>query len=212
MDRRCLAADVLGDQVKLIGRHVETIGRLAALARGVFEYQVLASGITDGALHHLDVLAHAMLLVHDEVACLQRQRINGASPARGQAAHIASCRALTGDIRLSDEHETGEDESGIESTRRDVHDSRLRVDEIVDQPRGDIDAGKGLGNALRRAMTLGHESDHAAFGDPGAQIGDNGGVVALVPLAHTRINRDAQLGVFGKFIITGQSAEIPPSH
>ena len=71
MHGRRLASDVLRDEVELIGRNVESIGRLAALAGGVLEYEIFTCRVSDSALHHLDVLADAMLLVHHEVTGLQ---------------------------------------------------------------------------------------------------------------------------------------------
>ena len=71
MHGRRLASDVLRDEVELIGRNVESIGRLPALAGGVLEYEVFTCRVSDSALHHLDVLADAMLLVHHEVTDLQ---------------------------------------------------------------------------------------------------------------------------------------------
>ena len=207
-----LAADVFRHEVELIGRNIESISRLAALTRGVLEYEVFASRISDSALHHLDVLADTVLLVHDEVAGLQRQWIDRAPATRGHAAHVTGRRALPGHIALGDQHKPGEDKASVEPTGGDVHDAGLRINEVIHQSRRNVFTGKRLGNALGRAMTLCHEADHAALGEPTTQIGDDCGVVALVAIALTRVDGDAQLGVLRQLVITGQGAEIPPAH
>ena len=79
MDGGRLATHVLGDEVELIGRHEQTVRRLAALARGVLEDEVLALRTGHRALHHVDVLADAVLLVDDEVARLEAERVDGAA-------------------------------------------------------------------------------------------------------------------------------------
>ena len=80
VQRRLLAADVPGDLVELVGRHVQPVAGLAALARRELDHDVLAGGLlgagADGALHHLDVPADAVLFVHDVVAGLQLQRVD----------------------------------------------------------------------------------------------------------------------------------------
>ena len=69
--RGCLAADITRDKVELIGRDKEPVSRLAPLARCILQEEVLTGRAGDLALHHLDVAAHSMLLVHDIVAGLE---------------------------------------------------------------------------------------------------------------------------------------------
>ena len=83
VQRRGLAADVAGDRLERVGGDVEPVARLAALGGGVLDDQVLAGRAADGALHHLDVLADAVLGVHDEVARPQLQRVDHGAPLAG---------------------------------------------------------------------------------------------------------------------------------
>ena len=80
VQRRRLAADVPGDLLQLVGRHVQPVRRVAALAGGVLEHQVLAGGPGSGPARHLQEPADAVLLVHDVVARLELQRVDPAAP------------------------------------------------------------------------------------------------------------------------------------
>ena len=86
--RGLLAADVAGDLVERVGRHEEPVRRAAALGRAVLDDEVLAVGAVDRALHHLHVAADAVLLVHDEVAGLELERVDRVAPRR-HLAHVA---------------------------------------------------------------------------------------------------------------------------
>jgi hypothetical protein len=72
-----LAPDVAGHQLELVGGDEHPVAGLPALARGVLQDQVLAGGALDGALHHLDVAADSVLLVHDDVAGAELHRVDG---------------------------------------------------------------------------------------------------------------------------------------
>ena len=86
VQRGRLAADVLGDLVELVGRHVEPVGRVPALGRGVLEHQVVAGRARRGARRHLDEPADPVLLVHHVVARLAA----AAGRPRRAAARTAS--------------------------------------------------------------------------------------------------------------------------
>ena len=98
---------------------------------------------------------------------------------------------MPGHIALGDQHKPGEDEASVEPTGGDVHDAGLRINEVFDESRRNVFTGKRLGNALGRAMTLCHEADHAALGEPTTKIGDDRRVIALVAIALTRVDGDA---------------------
>ena len=104
-----LATDVAGDLVELVGGHVEPVAGLAALARGVLEHEVLAGGAGDGALHHLDEAPDAVLLVHDEVAGPQLERVDLVAPPRRHPPHVLGRRARPagrpGEVGLGDDGE-----------------------------------------------------------------------------------------------------------
>ena len=103
---RLLAADVAGDLVELVGRDEEPVAGLAALGGGVLDDEVLAGGVLHGALHHLDVAADAVLLVDDEVAGLELQRVHRVAPAAGHPAHAAGRRpGLPEQVGLGEDHQ-----------------------------------------------------------------------------------------------------------
>ena len=80
---RTLTADVTGDLLELVGGDVKPV------AAGVFEHQIVAGGAGDGAGHHLQVAADAVLLVDDEIAGHQLERVDAlAAPARHPAAQV----------------------------------------------------------------------------------------------------------------------------
>ena len=81
---RHLAAHVPGQQVQRVGRHEQPVARLAPLARRVLDHQVLAGRPAGGPLHHVDVLADAVLGMHDVIARLERQRVDRVAPAGRQ--------------------------------------------------------------------------------------------------------------------------------
>ena len=91
-----LAADVLGDLVELVGGHVQPVPRLAALGatrtRSPGTRGSPPRTRADGALHQLDEPPDAVLLVHDEVARAQLQRVDDVAPPARHAAHVARAR------------------------------------------------------------------------------------------------------------------------
>ena len=103
VQRRLLAADVAGDLVELVGRHVEPVGRAAALGGAVLEHEVLAGRALHLALLHLDVAADAVLLVHDVVAGLELERVDLLLAAGRHLAHVLGGRALAGEV-VAGEH------------------------------------------------------------------------------------------------------------
>ena len=98
MQRRRLAPDVAGHLVELVGGDVQPVAWLTTLAGGVLEHEVLAGRPCDGALHHLDVLADAVLVVHDEVARLQLQRVDDVPALARHLAHVLRGRALADQV------------------------------------------------------------------------------------------------------------------
>src|SRR6476469_8585302 len=93
VERRGLAADVPGDLVERVARDEQPIGRLAALAGRVLQDEVLAGGARDGALRPLDDARDAVLLVDDEVAGPQLQRVDDVAPPRRHPPHVLGALA-----------------------------------------------------------------------------------------------------------------------
>ena len=87
-----LAADVAGDLVERVGRHVEPVGGLAALGGAVLEDEVLAGRALHLALLHLDEAADAVLLVDDVVAGLELERVDLLLAPGRHPAHVAGGR------------------------------------------------------------------------------------------------------------------------
>ena len=93
VQRRHLAADVAADLVERVGRDEQPVGGLAALGAA----RTPAPGTRgwrrcDRALAHLDEAADAVLGVHDVVAGLQRDQVDGVAPARGSLRGLGGRR------------------------------------------------------------------------------------------------------------------------
>ena len=216
VDRGGFAADVLGDLVELVGRHVEPVGRLAALARGVLDDEVLAGRAADGALDHLDEPAHPVLLVHDVVTRAQRKGVDLVAATGRHTPHVAggALAGLAGEVQLGDDGEL----------------RRLQQEPAAERPRGQVDppgrelgrvgrcgdvvVGEDLADALGQAGALGDDQDGPAVGDPRLDGGDGRFGVA----AEGRDVGGAEVDVLGLVVVLGQLGvgavcrEAPPRH
>ena len=96
VERGLLAADVAGDLVERVGRHVEPVRRAAALGGAVLEHEVLAGRALHLALLHLDEAADAVLLVHDVVAGLELERVDLLLAPGRHLAHVLGGGPLAG--------------------------------------------------------------------------------------------------------------------
>ena len=116
-----LATDVAGHLVERVGRHEEPVGRVAALGGAVLQDEVLAHRAVHLALPHLHEPADAVLLVHDEVAGLELERVDLLLAPRRHLAHVARGGLLAGDVLAGEDHQAGalEDEAVLEATLRD---------------------------------------------------------------------------------------------
>ena len=165
VQRGGLAADVARDLVELVGGYVQPVARLATLRGGVLQDEVLPRRARDRALHHLDVAADAVLLVDHVVAGAQLQRVDDVPPLARQPPHVLGRRALPHQVGLGEhgEAELGMDEAVLERSRHHVDDVRVeRRVQLRRQPRGDARLAQALVDALRRAVTLGHQHDAPA--------------------------------------------------
>src|SRR5262249_24969535 len=75
VQRGSVAAGVSADRADLVGRHIELV------AAAVLDQQVVAFDTADGAGRHLLVAADPVLIVHDEIAGVERV-IEVGAPAR----------------------------------------------------------------------------------------------------------------------------------
>ena len=139
------AADVLREQVELIGGHVELVARVAALGRRVLEHEVLAHALDrvataagDLALGELDELADAVRGVHDVVARLQLQRVDDVAASRCELLHEALVAADRTPVELGlGEHRelrVRRLEPALELGQHDVRDAGLRWIEDARRP------------------------------------------------------------------------------
>ena len=173
-----LAADVAGHLVELVGGHVEAVAGLAALGRGVLDDEVLAGGAADGALHHLDEPAHAVLLVDDEVARPQLEGVDLVAAPRRHPAHVLGRRSgaggRPGEVGLGEDREAraGHEEAGADAAGGDRDDAGCRVGALGDEPARDVVLGEHLGDALGQAGPLGGDEHRPVVGDEAAQLGD----------------------------------------
>ncbi len=179
-----LAADVLGDLLQLVGGDVEPVAGLAALGRGVLHDQVLAGGALHGALHHLDVAAHAVLLVDDVVARLQGERVDGLAAPGGHPGALAARGLLAGQVGLGEdgEPEVPVDEAVVDRAAGDVHHGGAEGAQVVVQPGRDALAAQDLDGAGGRAVALGDVDRAPAVGEPALGVGQCLGRVAAVGL------------------------------
>src|SRR5262249_60405863 len=93
-------ADVPGDLIELIGRHVEPVRRLAPLARRVLNDQVFPNRALDAAAGHLLVPPDTVLLVHHEVAGRELERAAAAAPPARPPPPPPRPHAPAGPVRL----------------------------------------------------------------------------------------------------------------
>ena len=189
VDRRRLAADVLRHLVERVGGHVQPVARLAPLGRRVLDDQVLALAAVDRAAHHLDVLADAVLLVHDVVAGLELDGVDRVAAPRRQPAGVLRQRpTLAGEVGLGEERELERrcDQPAVEAPGGDVDDAGLGGGRR-DQARGHLGRTEALDRTLGRAVPVEHERDPPAVARPAAQILDRG--VGVAPVAGRRLER-----------------------
>jgi hypothetical protein len=69
----------------------------------VLQHQVLAGRAADRALAHLDEAADAVLGVHDVVAGLQGDQVDGVAPARGAACGLGGAGPVAGEVGLGEQ-------------------------------------------------------------------------------------------------------------
>ena len=176
VQHRCLTADVAGDLVELLHRDEDPVPGLTLLAGGVLDHHVVAGGSGDGALDHLDVAAHAMVLVHDRIAGLQLQRVDRlAAPARhlalGPVGLGPAGQVTGGPHRQPDtlDQEAVPDAGGDQLD--DLGDRRLG--DVLDDAGSHLVLGQQLGQPLGRAVPLGRHDDPPTVPDGRGDLGDS---------------------------------------
>ncbi len=92
--------------IERIHRHVQPVAGLAAFTGRVLDDEVFAAGTGDGALDHFDETADAVLVMHDEIAGRQRQRIDLVAAFGAESAAVTRPRnPRSSQIGLGDDHQ-----------------------------------------------------------------------------------------------------------
>jgi hypothetical protein len=195
-----------------VGGHEQPVARLAPLRRCVLDDQVLTLATVDRAAHHLDVLADAVLLVHDVVAGLELDGVDRVAPPRRQPARVLGQRStLAGEVGLGEERklERRRDETAVESSGRDVDDARLSGGGC-DQARGHLGRTEALDGTLGRPVPVEYERNSPAIPSPAPQILDRG--VGIAPVGGRRLERAGQRRRTGQLGVRAQLGDPPPWH
>ncbi len=175
VERGRLTADVAGDEVELVHRHVQPVVRLVALAGCVVDDQILAGRAGDGALYELDIAPDTVVLVDDGVAGAQLERVDLLLAAARQAASGLVGGLLPGKVGGGVEAQADRVETQPmgEGGCGDRHQSRpQRVVEVLDLRGTDPVLGEHLEQAGGEAVALGGQDDLESLGDRCAQVID----------------------------------------
>src|SRR6185437_9473633 len=171
-----LPADIPGEQVERVRRHEQAVAGLTSPRRGVLDDEIFALATVDRPADHLQIPADPVLLVHDEVTWLERQRVDRVAPApRRHPLHVAGrLAALAGDVALAQhgELEPRRDEAAGEHAGGDGDEARFRHD----RQRGDpayrhLSRTQLLDRAHRRTVALEDHRDPPAVAGPLARVG-----------------------------------------
>ena len=190
--RRRLAADVLREQVELIGGHEELVARVAALGRRVLEHEVLAHALDrvaaaagDLALGELDEPADAVRRVHDVVAGLQLQRVDDVAASRCELlddALVAADRAAV-ELGLGEHRELRVRRPRSRARARDsttwATPGSGATEHLVDLARRDPALGEHIARALDEAGSGCRDHDAPAVGEQLADVRGRAVDVAL---------------------------------
>ena len=207
---RHLPAHVPGELIQRIHRDEQPVAGLAALAGGVLDDQVLAARAADGALDHLDELADAVLVVHDHVPGLQRQRIDLVAAAGGQLLALAGRGdAVAGQVRFGDDDQLGvvEHDAVVQRAAQHPDEPAHRVGAGIQRGGGHLGVGEALQEALRRTVSRDDDHSAAAGGHVRAQRREDGRD-QLVGAARGRRGEHRQHHL-GR-IVRGERAQRPP--
>ena len=209
-----LATDITGHLIELVRGHEESVRRLPPLGGGVFDDEIFTSRALDGPLHHLDELAHTVLLVDDVIARTELQGVDLVAAARRHPPHVLGRatrggRRRTGQVGLGDHGESGtrDEEAPTEARRGDVDDPRLEDRQWRLESSRHVRVGEHGRDASRRADPVGDEHDLPALTHPALQVGD--GRLRVTPIGG-RI-----LGARGDRVLTGlavdgEGRQVPP--
>src|SRR5262249_41595846 len=159
VQRRVVVTDVLGDLVERIRRYVKAITRLSALGRRVLDDQVLTLTAVYATAHHLDIPAHAVLFVDDEVTRLKQDRVDRVAPPARHARRVTRERTtLAGQVGFGEEREpeVGRDHAAAQASRRHEDDAGRKA---CVQARWYVSCGQSLAGALGGAVPVEDERD-----------------------------------------------------
>ena len=203
---RRLPADVPGDLVKLVGGHVQPVRRLAALARRVFDDQVLPGRALHTAAGHLQVAAHPVLLVHDVVARAELERVDAAAAPAGHPPGVPGAGALASQVGLADHrqpHRLPGEPVADQPGRHTWHPGLRRVVEVT-EPGAEPFAAQHLREPLRGPVPLGDQHHPPAVGQPAPHIGERPRGIAAVTLRRARADTERLAARLGLVLTAGR--------
>ena len=169
VQRGDLSTDITGQQVEGVGGDEQPVAGVAPLARRVLHHQVLTGGTAGRPLHHVDVLADAVLGVHHVVTGFERHRVDRVTPPAGhpRSRGLRIDAAGTGEVGLRQDRQPGiaQNEAVLQATTGDRHDIPTRR---LDQPlardhHADVRFGQPLAGPGRGAGA-GHDQHRRATG------------------------------------------------
>ena len=108
-----------------------------------------------------------MLVVHDQIACRQRQRIDDVAALGGQPLALDGGGPVAGQVRLGDHDEvgTGEHHTVVQRALQHPDNARFRRRSGLQHRCGSVGFGQLLDNAVRRAGAGGDDDGVAARRD-----------------------------------------------
>ena len=172
VERRGLRAHVAAELVELVHRDEQPVAGLAAFAGRVLDDEVVAGGALDGAADELDEPADAVGLVHDGVARLQLERLDGGLAAAGQLAFDLVDGRLAGQLGRGEDLDAGlVGAPALPQRRQDDRDGAggRRPLEVADRGT-DARLVEQFDETLREAATLDGDDDPPAVPDPAGDV------------------------------------------
>ena len=220
-----ITTDVAGHLVQRVDGDEETVAGLTLLGGGVLDDEVLAGSTTDGALHHLHVSAHTVLLMDDEVAGLKLKRLDLIATASGHAPLATDGWSLGISKVPGGGHQQFEGIRGETVTLMQPDDLDTRLGDLGIDLVNDLGCHvvftEQLRHALGDAFTLGAQHDRPALIESAGQILDGCLDVSTPRLDGLQMRVDGVRGTRDHVVVSkgirsggvqGEGGHRPPCH